>query len=448
MGQFHEFTAFSETAGFLKEAQTATSNGHVFRGVTIIKSGLGNKRDKHFYTPKAMREGVDKGIFNDLRAFVDHPTTSQEKDQPERSVKNFAGVYVNPRFIEGNGNGQARIVADLHILPGHQKLAEDISALVGLGLGDRIGISILGSGKTSPTKVKLSETETLDVHQVDQFTAMRSADFVTQAGAGGGFSELLESAREGKETVVMKKSDVLKQIAEAATAGDETKVNELTAQLAEAEADATETPDPAPKADAETKEADAEAADEKADETDEAEETPADETEDEEADVTECSCGKIAEALPGASQKSGQMTTKAGKRKNVGKKFGESDDVAVLKAQIDSLVKENATLQGQAKAATLTAYIDKRVRECKVPKDAKNALRGKLATLTEKAHIDAEVIFAETMAKGIADSALSRFEEVEGAGGGTREGSTSADAGDQLREAASKHGLPMKRAKK
>jgi hypothetical protein len=170
MKGFTTYTPFSASAeALLSEANTGSSNGRVFRGVTIIKAGLGNMQDKHLYTPAALKKAVDAGHFTDLRAFVDHPRRSDERDQPERTVRDLAGVYRSPQFIEDDKG--ARVVADFHILASQDWLAQGIRELADMGLGDKIGISILGGGRTTKAK-HMTESGEIPVDRVDEITRL------------------------------------------------------------------------------------------------------------------------------------------------------------------------------------------------------------------------------------------------------------------------------------
>ena len=71
-----------------------------------------------------------------------------------------------------------------------------------MGQADKIGLSINGRGRTVEKRIQLEEAaDPLDVNYVEDFLVLRSGDVVTEAGAGGGFQQLLESARgRGKAT--------------------------------------------------------------------------------------------------------------------------------------------------------------------------------------------------------------------------------------------------------
>jgi nitrogen regulatory protein PII len=170
--------------------------GRKFTGVTLIKSGLGNSRDRNYYPPETLERAVREGRFNKLRAYIDHPDSVSEEIQPERTVRDWAGVYTNPRY-----NPERKTVeADLTVFRSHKWLADTVEDLQKMGHGDMIGLSINGRGKTEPARRRLEEAggEEVDVNEVSDFLELRSTDIVTEAGAGGGFvADMLESARRG-----------------------------------------------------------------------------------------------------------------------------------------------------------------------------------------------------------------------------------------------------------
>lgn len=450
---FKSFVAF-DNAATLKEANTGSSNARTFKGVTLIKSGLGNMRDRHLYTPDAMREAVEEGMFDDLSAYVDHPNEVEEKIQPERTFRDLIGVYRNPRFVrEGSG---ATVVADLTILEPHDWIAKGIRELARMGLGHKAGISILGSGRTTPDKYRLEESgEEIDVHRVDKFLRLKSADIVTQAGAGGGFHNLLESART-REQEDMDPKALLNQISEAAAAGDLAKVKELSAKLNECgevgEAETAETAE----ATEETKENFAKNNyAEKTEETEEATEEKTEETEEatEEADEvaeveTPCACKgeKVAEAKAmQVNKRKGHPLKPAGKRMTQGRKFGESDqtdDTAALR-------RENARLRAQLQGQQITAHINKSLKEANLDENVETKLRKRLARMTDPVQIDEEIAYHVALSESIQESVLSSFDEIEGAGSSIREnaGGGRATIADRFTATVESYGLKMKAKK-
>jgi hypothetical protein len=220
----------------------ATPTGRVYKGVTLIKSGLGNKRDKNYYPPETLQEGVRSGLFEGLRAFADHPDSVSEEIQPERSIRDMVGVYENAKYDSSNKS----VRADLRILKSHDWLSGVIDELIEAGHGDKIGLSINGRGETEAVRRRLEESgEEQEVNELKRFIELRSTDVVTEAGAGGGFSELLESARRAKESRPMvKKSEILAQLREAVRKGKLPKAKELEQQYTAVEEDAPEGEEP------------------------------------------------------------------------------------------------------------------------------------------------------------------------------------------------------------
>ncbi len=211
-----------------------TAGGRVFRGVTIIRAGLGNRRDMNFYPEGALKEAVNERKFEGLKAYADHPTSVDEQIQPERTVRDFVGLYSNTRYKEGTAGKPGRVVGDLRIFRAHRWLSDVVDELVEIGQADKIGISINGNGRTERQRVREAGEE-LEANVVSKFLALRSADVVTEAGAGGGFQQILESARGASKENTMGRKQILKALREAAEAGDTEKVKKLGADLAEAE---------------------------------------------------------------------------------------------------------------------------------------------------------------------------------------------------------------------
>lgn len=222
----------SFTATFREGAQgVSVPGGRLFRNVTLIKAGLGNLADRHYYPAHVLKEAVEAGQFERLKAYADHPTRIDETIQPERTIRDMAGIYTNVRFVR-EGERKGRVVGDLKIFRPHKWLSDLVEDLTAAGAADKIGISINGAGDIAPREMKEAGGES--VNEVLNFRKLHSADIVTEAGAGGGFQTLMESARNAhKGQSPMTKKVLLNKIAEAAASGDAAAVTSLTAKLAE-----------------------------------------------------------------------------------------------------------------------------------------------------------------------------------------------------------------------
>jgi hypothetical protein len=474
---FSNFTSLRESGAALKGVPEETG-GRTFKGVTIIKSGLGNRRDKNFYPDSTLRESVSQGMFEGLKAYADHPTSVDEEIQPERTVRDLVGIYTNSDFKEADGGG--RITADLRILKSSRWLSDMIEELVSIGQSDKIGISINGRGQTVPHKMKMQESDDgeVEVNLVEKFVDLRSADVVTEAGAGGGFQQLLESAKTAKlaeeRTNNMDRKEILKALQEAAEAGDTAKVKALTAQLAKLEEvtepvkrgkPATETDETGeeetPEGDEVEEGEDGEEGDGEDDDLEEAVQFAKDAADGEGADE------QAGDEEPDPCAKKGKVAekfvpfkkgTKGAFRKGGGKV--KEADIAVLSAQNDELREEVARLTDKitrfeqrnnrlAEALRVREKADiarKALKESKIPVESRAILVDKLVGLPNAEAIQKEVRFYESLYGSQARRSSEEFDEVEGAGSRLRESyGTDVEDGDAIAGMLDEVGIPIKK---
>lgn len=224
------FTSLQESGGGHLRSKPAAHGRREYRDVTIIKAGLGNSRDRNYYPPEMLEANVHK--FDGLRAYADHPSSLDEEVQPERTVRDMVGIYSKPRFVRESKGG--RIVANLNLFRSASWLSNTVDDLIDLGQADKIGLSINGRGRTVEKQLQLEEAaDPINVNWVEDFMVLRSADVVTEAGAGGGFPQLLESARgSSTEETAMKRLNETQQRA-IKGAVDANDMEKLTALLAE-----------------------------------------------------------------------------------------------------------------------------------------------------------------------------------------------------------------------
>lgn len=167
--------------------------------VTIIREGMGNKRDRHVYTRAALQEAAPK--FSGEKCYADHPSKFEEANRPERSIKEIVGYYRDTHYVEEAGVGKIKGVLKINQGKAYDwawdMLLEAIDFAKKFPEKDYIGISINAQGSTHEEQ----GPDGAPANFVDMIEAIVSADLVTQAGAGGkidGLKEavaLLESAR-------------------------------------------------------------------------------------------------------------------------------------------------------------------------------------------------------------------------------------------------------------
>lgn len=135
------------------------------------------------YYPKEVLERDGPGVFTvGLKTFFDHPTKQEEKDRPERSLKELAGVLTSNAEYLADGPAGPGLYADARVFSNYREVIDEMAP--------HIGVSIRALGRATA-----GEAEGRKGPIVESIGIARSADFVTAAGAGGRVLPLLESAR-------------------------------------------------------------------------------------------------------------------------------------------------------------------------------------------------------------------------------------------------------------
>ena len=110
--------------------------------------------------------------------FIDHPTESEEWERPERSIRDYAGVFLEDATVGEDG----ALYTICKVFSGVNEIIRD--------KWEHIGVSI-----NAWCNEPIAETGVVPV-----FAGVRSVDFVTAPGAGGGIVDLLESKRNNNLT--------------------------------------------------------------------------------------------------------------------------------------------------------------------------------------------------------------------------------------------------------
>jgi hypothetical protein len=446
------FTSLSESGATRSEP---TGGGRrVYRGVTIIKSGLGNRRDKNYYPSETLEKAVREGQFKNLKAYADHQDTISEEVQPERTIRDMVGVYKNERFHkEGKGG---RVVADLHLFRSSKWLSDTIDDLIELKQASNIGLSINGRGQTVEKQLQLEEADApVNVNWVEGFTTLRSADVVTEAGAGGGFQELLESARgtANRENKMKRLTEAQKTAMKAAVDSNDTeklqallaecgctaapaKTKEAKAKKPAAKAAAAAEPDP-----------DATPADEEADAAldaavDEAKAAVGDEA-DEEEPVEEAMGflpGGAGKFVSGSTKSIGGKATTPAKQpggKGRKKKYREAVAAGPTPREL-KLMEDNARLSAQLRVRTTADRARNLLRESAIPEKMRPEILPLMIGKSED-EMRKVIRYHERFIQTAIAEASGYATEVEGAGTRFRESAGDADAVDSALA-----GLPLK----
>jgi len=150
--------------------------------VRIIKPGF-NTSESRYYSEQAVKDAAM--IFDGSKMYADHATESEEKEKPERSIRDWVATLHNTKVADsGNAVGEAHINAGW--------LKEKIANLFEQGDLQHLGTSINAVGKGTNQTIEGKKTVLVEGLVKSTF---QSVDFVTEPGAGGQ-AGLRESARE------------------------------------------------------------------------------------------------------------------------------------------------------------------------------------------------------------------------------------------------------------
>lgn len=165
----------------------------------IISEGLGNLRDKNYYTADAVKSAAV--TFESKQFYIDHPGESEEQDRPERSIRDLAGYFSDCKVGQtkdaDTGETLTACLATLHFSEseaGQLAFAQVKTALqyqkrYPTGKDVYAGISINGGGVSHPGTIK-----GMQVNMVTEIQEAFSADIVTKPARGGRFVALMHEA--------------------------------------------------------------------------------------------------------------------------------------------------------------------------------------------------------------------------------------------------------------
>lgn len=150
--------------------------------VKIIAPGQGSSG---WYPRETLRRDGPKVFKMGTPMFWDHPSRTEERDRPERSLKDMAGALMTSAvYHEQHADGPG-LYARARVFSGFQSAVDEMAP--------HIGVSIRGFGKPEA----MTEDGVTHKDAIAALTSASSVDFVTAAGAGGKVRQLFESAHGG-----------------------------------------------------------------------------------------------------------------------------------------------------------------------------------------------------------------------------------------------------------
>jgi len=139
--------------------------------IVVIKPGLNTSKERYY---PAEILGRDFAVFEGVKMYADHPSEADEKNRPERSVRDWVATLKNVHVgKDGAVLGEAVVVEPW--------MQERLATLRDKGMLADIGVSINAIGTASKGTI-----EGVKTNVIERIVRARSVDFVTEAGAGGG----------------------------------------------------------------------------------------------------------------------------------------------------------------------------------------------------------------------------------------------------------------------
>lgn len=177
---------FRETLS-LREG-TIDETTFVVKGVTLIRPGFSANTDKagrpRYYAAETLKAAAN--LFEGTRAYRNHPRRSDEKDLPERDVRDIVGWYQN---VTIGGDGEMR--GDMHVV-GESRTWLWPLILETPQKPDLVELSINALGVS-----RIGEAQGKAAVVVEAIVAVNSVDVVTTGAAGGTFAGALLAGRDG-----------------------------------------------------------------------------------------------------------------------------------------------------------------------------------------------------------------------------------------------------------
>ena len=165
----------------LEEGQEAPGKFNV----RIIRPGWGASG---YYSAATLESAAKDRIFGKgLKMYWNHPTTTEQRERPERDLRDLAGVLEGDARWDPDGKEGPGLYAPIATVAHYRESVKELAPY--------IGVSIRGDGRG-----RVGEVEGKKGRIIEAITAAKSVDFVTAPGAGGKVLELFEAARATNHT--------------------------------------------------------------------------------------------------------------------------------------------------------------------------------------------------------------------------------------------------------
>jgi len=153
--------------------------------IKIIDPGWGSSG---YYSREVLQQAVNARVYAaGLQMYWNHPSKSDEKERPERDLRDLAGVLTEDAQWQETGPKGPGIYARARVFSAYRDAVAE--------MGPYIGLShyVWGESKTGEAEGKKGDI-------ITRIVAARSVDFVTMPGRGGGIAEAFRNARPPEPT--------------------------------------------------------------------------------------------------------------------------------------------------------------------------------------------------------------------------------------------------------
>jgi hypothetical protein len=150
--------------------------------VRIITPGWGSSG----YYPESMLTRDGPSVYTEAtHDYIDHPTKTEEKERPERSLKDLAAVITGNVKFESEGVSVPGVYADIHVFKEYRDFLNEKAPYIGMS-HRAIGKGVQGTVEGKQGKI------------IESLHKCLSVDFVTKPGAGGGIMPMYEAYRKNR----------------------------------------------------------------------------------------------------------------------------------------------------------------------------------------------------------------------------------------------------------
>ena len=148
---------------------------------TIIRAG--KSKNNRMYSEEVLRTASP--LFEAAKAFADHPSKSEVKDRPERSIRAISGWFSDVAFEEG------ALVATRHFT--NNESGKDSWALVEQIVTGKAPATLMGASINAVGRGRMEKVNGEDILVVESIEGVVSCDDVSQPAAAGGWQRLVAS---------------------------------------------------------------------------------------------------------------------------------------------------------------------------------------------------------------------------------------------------------------